>query len=174
MRSITTAILILGALLILPGCQNRDDEAALITPEPIPIEEVATSEGSSRRLSWEDRGEKAEEHFLEYLKLKHEEPDNAAAAFRKAAALLFSQHPLVPKWAELMIRFDRSRKALLPEMIQLTEIELQMVEEDSVPNKEYLRHLKSELDEWNQQVQNLKNIGIDPDKHEIEFRFQEM
>ena len=46
-----------------------------------------------------------------------------------------------------------------------------MVEEDPVRNREYVRHLKSELDKWNQQVQNLKNIGIDPDKHEIEFRF---
>ena len=174
MRLTTIALLILGTLLILPGCHNRDDEAPLITPAPIPIEEVATSEGHPRRLRWEDRGEKAEEYFLKYLKLKHEEPDNAAAAFRKGADLLFSQHPLVPKWAELMIRFDRSGKALLPEMIQLAEIELQMVEEDPVPNREYLRHLKSELAEWNQRIQNLKNIGEDPDKHEIEFRFQEM
>lgn len=37
-----------------------------------------------------------------------------------------------------MTRFDKAGKALLPEMIQLTEIELQMVEEDPVPNREYL------------------------------------
>lgn len=174
MRLTTIAILILGTLLIFPGCHNQDDEATLITPAPIPIEEVATAEGHSRRLSWEDRGKKAEEYFLKFLRLKHEEPDKADEAFREGADLLFSQHPLVPKWAELMIRFDKAGKALLPEMIQLAEIELQMVEEDPVPNREYLRHLKSELAEWNQRIQNLKNIGEDPDKHEIEFHFQEM
>ena len=171
MRLTTLALLMLVALLALPGCHNRDDETALITPEPIPIEEVATSEGHSRPLSWEDRGEKAEEYFLKFIKLKHEEPDNAAKAFREGADLLFSEHPLVPQWVELMIRFDKAGKALLPEMVQLTEIELQMVEEDPMPNKEYLRHLKSELAEWTQLVENLKNVGKDPAKNEIEFRF---
>ena len=110
---------------MLLGCQGQDDETSLITPTPIPIEEVATSEGRPRCLSWEDRGEKAEEYFLKFLRLKHEEPDNAAEAFREGAALLFSEHPFVPKWAELMIRFDKAGKVLLPEMIQLTEMELQ-------------------------------------------------
>ena len=174
MRLTPIAILILGAFLVLLGCHSRDDETPLTTPDPIPIEEVATSEERPRRLSWEKRGEKAEEYFLKFIRLKHEEPDNAAKAFRKGADLLFNQHPLVPKWAELMIRFDRSGKALLPEMIQLVEIELQMVEEDPMPNKEYLRHLKGELAEWKQQVQNLKNEGEDPAKNEIAFRFQEM
>ena len=173
MRLTLIVTLVLGAFLVF-GCHSQDDETAFITPEPIPIEEVATSEGNFRRLSWEDRGEKAEEHFLKYLKLKHEEPDNAAAAFRKGADLLFNQHSLVPKWAKLMIRFDRSGKALLPEMVQLVEIELQMVEEDPVPNKEYLRHLKKELAEWNRWVAEIKNEGDDPDKQEIEFRFQDM
>ena len=169
MRLTAIAMLILGTLLILPGCQNRDDEAALITPEPVPIEEVATSEEHPSRLSWEERGQKAEEYFLKFMKLKDEKPDNAAEAFRKGAALLFSEHPLVPQWSELVIRFDIAGKALLPEMIQLTEIELQMVEEDPVPNKEYLRHLKSELAEWNQLVADLRNAGKDPDKHEVLF-----
>lgn len=174
MRLPRIATLVLGAFLVFLGCHSQDDETALITPAPIPIEEVATSEGRPHRLSWEKRGEKAEEYFLKFLRLKHEEPDKANEAFRKGADLLFNQHSLVPKWAELMIRFDRSGKALLPEMIQLVEIELQMVEEDPVRNKEYVRHLKSELAEWKQQVQNLKNEGDDPDKQEIEFRFQDM
>ena len=169
MQLITVAILIVGVPLMLLGCQSQDDETSLITPTPIPIEEVATSEGQPSRLSWEDRGEKAEEYFLKFLRLKHEEPDNAAEAFREGAALLFSEHPFVPKWAELMIRFDKAGKALLPEMIQLTEMELQMVEEDPVPNREYLRHLKSELAEWNQLVADLRNVGEDPDKHEVLF-----
>ena len=174
MRLSPIATLILGAFLVLLGCHSQEDETALITPAPIPIEEVATSEERPRRLSWEKRVEKTEEHFLKFLRLKHEEPDKANEAFRKGADLLFNQHSLVPKWAELMIRFDRSGKALLPEMIQLVEIELQMVEEDPVRNREYVRHLKKELAEWNQRVQDLKNLGKDPNKHEIEFRFQDM
>ena len=174
MRFPPIATLILGAFLVLLGCHSQDNETTLITPTPIPIEEVATSEERPRRLSWEKRGEKAEEYFLKFLRLKHEAPDKADEAFQKGAALLFNQHSLVPKWAELMIRFDRSGKALLPEMIQLVEIELQMVEEDAVRNREYVRYLKKELAEWNQRVQNLKNEGEDPNKHEIEFRFQEM
>ena len=171
MRLTPIAILIVGTLLILPGCHSRDDETPLTTPDPIPIEEVATSEERPDRLSWEKRGEKAEEYFLKFIRLKHEEPDNAAKAFREGADLLFNQHPLVPQWVELMIRFDKAGKALLPEMIQLVEIELQMVEEDPMPNKEYLRHLKKELAEWKQLVQNLKNVGEDPAKNEIAFRF---
>ena len=174
MRFPAIATLILGTFLVLLGCQSRDDETALITPAPIPIEEVATTEGRSHRLSWEKRGEKAEEYFLKFLRLKHEEPDKADEAFRKGADLLFNQHSLVPKWAELMIHFDRSGKALLPEMIQLVEIELQMVEEDPVRNREYVRHLKKELAGWNQWVAEIKNEGDDPDKQEIAFRFQEM
>ena len=174
MRLPGIATLILGAFLVLLGCHSQDDETALITPAPIPIEEVATSDGRPHRLSWEKRGEKAEEYFLKFLRLKHEEPDKANEAFRKGADLLFNQHSLVPKWAELMIRFDRSGKALLPEMIQLVEIELQMVEEDPVRNREYVRHLKKELAEWNRWVAEIKNDGDDPDKQEIEFRFQDM
>ena len=174
MRFPAIATLILGTFLVLLGCQSRDNETALITPAPIPIEEVATAEGRSHRLSWEKRGEKAEEYFLKFLRLKHEEPDKADEAFRKGADLLFNQHSLVPKWAELMIHFDRSGKALLPEMIQLVEIELQMVEEDPVRNREYVRHLKKELAGWNQWVAEIKNEGDDPDKQEIAFRFQDM
>ena len=171
MRLPPIALLMLVALLILPGCHNRDDETALITPEPIPIEEVATSEGRPHRLNWEKRGEKAGVYFLKFIQLKHEEPDNAAKAFREGADLLFNQHSLVSQWVELMIRFDKAGKALLPEMIQLAEIELQMVEEDPVRNREYVRHLKKELAEWNRWVAEIKNDGDDPDKQEIEFRF---
>ena len=66
MRFPPIATLILGAFLVLLGCHSQDNETTLITPTPIPIEEVATSEERPRRLSWEKRGEKAEEYFLKF------------------------------------------------------------------------------------------------------------
>jgi len=59
----------------------------------------------------------------------------ARAELATFAALMFGEHPLKEEWIGLFFRLSREKEATFPELIQLTELHIQMLK-DTAPERE--------------------------------------
>ena len=110
-------------------------------------------------------------HLKNYLRLKKKNPDSALVELRQHAKLAFNSHPKAPEWAQIASRLDRAEKASLPDMLQLSRLNLEIARDNNV-SAEYLEILESKVLVWEEIENELNTEGRDPKLFFIEFRFK--
>lgn len=110
-------------------------------------------------------------HLKNYLRLKKKNPDSALLELTQHAKLAFMGHPKAIEWAHIAFRVDRAGKASLPDMMQLSRLNIEMSRDNNAP-EEHLQMLESKLLVWQEIEKELATQGQDPNTFLIEFRLQ--
>lgn len=110
-------------------------------------------------------------HLKNYQRLKKKNPDAALLELIQHAKLAFMEHPKAVEWAHIASRVDRVGKASLPDMMQLSRLNLEMAQDNNAP-EQHLELLESKLLVWEEIEKELIAEGQDPHTFLIKFRLK--
>ena len=116
-----------------------------------------------------DQHSLADTHFLNYQKLKIDNPDTALVELKAHAKIVFKAHPKSVEWAEVASRLDRAGKSSLPDMQFFNQIVLD-IEMGNNASPDKIQKLQDDLDTWKEIERELKDDGIDPTTYFLKFR----
>lgn len=158
------------ALLLSLGCTESEKSPGVIDAVDVTEAETEVTTTASRiqGMTEEERGKQVIVHLKKYLELKERSPNAAYTELRKAADYSWWAHPLADAWTQLVFRIDKTGKVSIMDMIQRTELELQMAKDYS-PYKEQITYLEGRVQFWRKKKEFAEGVGNDPNEANIKW-----
>ena len=154
---------------------KRYDELAKIFEKREPTSSTQTSAKREETPHTENnaREKRIGKHLSAFNKLLPTHPDAARSELITAAALMFNEHPLHEKWAELGFRFSRESQVPILDVVHHFEIEIQMLTDiDGEGYAETIADLRQNLKKFSQFINQFERLGIDPKTKTVEYNYK--
>ena len=180
MRYTIITILLGGIIVFLLGCSGDEQDPTkenssilLSDEEKTQLAEELTSIERYFQLPIEKRKEKAGEMMLKYLALKDEDPEASLEVLKSAFYIIAKgEHPLMGEWLEITPRIFGVDEGLLTDLQRFNEIELEIAKHNN-EDKDYINELEKFHDELQDQIDDLKAQGVNPNTFKVSFKAEE-